>query len=126
MRAILTALGRLLRVRRPNKRNVEEMERQVLLLREKIRYLQVIAMRPGHSAEDLERLRWLERAARAQVKRRASEIAFVKDKQRPGIALPNNWEPSLRISNSARLRPSRTSSMSACPIIASSTLRPTH
>ena len=57
MRAILTALGRLLRVRRPNKRNVEEMERQVLLLREKIRYLQVIAMRPGHSAEDLERLR---------------------------------------------------------------------
>ena len=36
MRAILTALGRLLPVRRPNKRNVEEMERQVLLLREKI------------------------------------------------------------------------------------------
>ena len=59
--------------------SAEEMERQVLLLREKIRYLQVIAMRPGHSAEDLERLRWLERAARAQVKRRASEIAFVKD-----------------------------------------------
>ena len=28
MRAILTALGRLLRVRRPSKRNVEEMERQ--------------------------------------------------------------------------------------------------
>ena len=90
MRAILTSLGRLLRVRRSaNKRNVEEMERQVLLLREKIRYLQVIAMRPGHSAEDLERLRWLERAARAQVKRRASEIAFVKDKQRPGIAVPD-------------------------------------
>ena len=54
-----------------NKGSVEEMERQVLLLREKIHYLQVIAMRPGHSAEDLERLRWLERAARAQVKRRA-------------------------------------------------------
>ena len=88
MRAILTALGRLLRVRRPSKRNVEEMERQ-LLLREKIHYLQVIAMRPGHSAKDLERLRWLERAARAQVKRRASEIAFVKDKQRPGIAVPD-------------------------------------
>ena len=69
MRAILTALGRLLRVRRLNKGNVEEMERQVLLLREKIRYLQVIAMRPGHSAEDLERLRWLERAARAQLRR---------------------------------------------------------
>ena len=49
MRAILTALGRLLRVRRlsANKGSVEEMERQVLLLREKIRYLQVIAMRPG-------------------------------------------------------------------------------
>lgn len=82
MRAILTALGRLLRVRRPSKRNVEEMERQ-LLLREKIRYLQVIAMRPGHSAKDLERLRWLERAARAQVKRRASEIALVRGKQAP-------------------------------------------
>ena len=91
MRAILTALGRLLRVRRlsANKGSVEEMERQVLLLREKIRFLQVIAMRPGHSAEDLERLRWLERAARAQVKQRASEIAFVKDKQRPGIAVPD-------------------------------------
>ena len=89
MRAILRALGRLLRVRRLNKRNVEEMERQLLLLRDKIRYLQVIAMRPGHSAEDLERLRWLECAARAQVKRRASEIAFVKDEQRPGIAVPD-------------------------------------
>ena len=83
MRAILTALGKLLRVRRPNKRNLKEMERQVLLLREKIRYLQVIAMRPGHSAKDLERLRWLERAARAQVKRRASEIALVRGKQAP-------------------------------------------
>jgi hypothetical protein len=40
MRAILTALGRLLRVSRPNKRNVKEMERQVRLLREKIRCLQ--------------------------------------------------------------------------------------
>ena len=65
MRAILTALGRLLPVRRPNKRNVEEMERQALSFREKIHDLQVIAMRPGHSAEDLERLRWFERAARA-------------------------------------------------------------
>ena len=63
------------------KRDVEEMERQVLLLREKIRYLQVIAMRPGHSAKDLERLRWLERAARAQVKRRAS-----RDRAREGQA----------------------------------------
>src|SRR3984957_7818542 len=89
MRAILTALGRLLRIRRPNKRNLKEMERQVLLLREKIRYLQVIAMRPGHSAKDLERLRWLERTARAQVKRRASEIALVRGKQRPGIAVPD-------------------------------------
>jgi hypothetical protein len=35
MRAILTALGRLLRVSRPNKRNVKEMERQLRLLREK-------------------------------------------------------------------------------------------
>jgi hypothetical protein len=95
MRAILTALGRLLRVSRPNKRNVKEMERQVRLLREKIRYLQVIAMRPGHSAKDLERLRWLERAARAQVKRRASEIAFVKDKKAlPRMRTGNRSETS--------------------------------
>ena len=98
MRAILTALGRLLRVSRPNKRNVKEMERQVRLLREKIRYLQVIAMRPGHSAKDLERLRWLERAARAQVKRRASEIAFVKDKKAlPRMRTGNRSETKRRI-----------------------------
>jgi hypothetical protein len=96
MRAILTALGRLLHVRRQNKRNVEEMERQVLLFREKVRYLQVIAMRPGHSAEDLERLRRLERAARAQVKQRASEIAFVKGKQRPGIAVSSQKATKVR------------------------------
>ena len=83
MRAILTALGRLLRVRRlsANKGSVEEMERQVLLLREKIHYLQVIAMRPGHSAEDLERLRWLERAARG-----ASEAKSFRDRAREGQA----------------------------------------
>jgi hypothetical protein len=83
MRTILAALGSLLRVRRVpvNKPSVEEMERQMVLLREKIRYLQVMAMRPGHSSKDLERLRWLERAARAQVKRRISEIALVRDKQ---------------------------------------------
>jgi hypothetical protein len=83
MRAILSALGRLLRVRpvTANKPSVEEMERQVALLREKIRYLQVMAMRPGNSSKDLARLRWLERAARVQVKRRVSEIALVKDKQ---------------------------------------------
>ena len=49
MRTILTVLGRLLRVRRvpASKRSVEEMECQVALLREKVRYLQVLAMRPG-------------------------------------------------------------------------------
>ena len=81
MRAILTALGRLLRIRRPNKRNLKEMERQVLLLREKIRYLQVIAMRPGHSAKDLERLRWLERTGEG-----ASEAKSFRDRAREGQA----------------------------------------
>jgi hypothetical protein len=83
MRAILSALRRLLRVRpvTANKPSVQEMERQVALLREKIRYLQVMAMRPGNSSKDLERLRWLERAGRAQVKRRVSEIALEKGKQ---------------------------------------------
>ena len=52
-----------------SKRSVEEMECQVALLREKVRYLQVLAMRPGQSSKDLERLRWLERAARIEVKR---------------------------------------------------------
>jgi hypothetical protein len=60
---------------------VEEVERQVAVLREKIRYLQVMAMRPGQSSKDLERLRWLERAARTAVKRRVSEIALVKGGQ---------------------------------------------
>lgn len=81
MRAILTALGRLLRVHRvsANRLSADEMERQVMLLRERIRYLQVIAMRPGNSPKDLERLRWLEQVARAKVKRRVSEITLVKD-----------------------------------------------
>jgi len=87
MRTILAALGRLLRVRRASadERTVEEMERQVAVLREKIRYLQVMAMRPGQSSKDLERLRWLERAARTAVKLRISEIALRKDSQ----ALPS-------------------------------------
>ena len=87
MRTILTVLRRLLRRRQmpANTRSVEEMERQVALLREKIRYLQVMAMRPGHSSKDLERLRWLEGVARNAVKRRVSEIAFMKG----GQALPS-------------------------------------
>lgn len=87
MRTILAALGRLLRFRRApaNERSVEERERQVALLREKIRYLQVMAMRPAQSSKDLERLRWLERAAMDAVKQRASEIALLKDSQ----ALPS-------------------------------------
>src|SRR5262245_54501771 len=57
MRTILTVLGRLLRARRvpASKRIVLEMEREAALLREKIRYLQVMAMRPGQSSKDLER-----------------------------------------------------------------------
>ena len=54
------------------------MERQVGLLRDKIRYLQVMAMRPGQSPKDLERLRWLERQARTHVKQRVAEIALLK------------------------------------------------
>jgi len=87
-KVILTALGRLLSIRRvsAHKRIVEEMEREVALLREKIRYLQVMAMRPGQSSEDLEGLYWLERAARTQVKRRVSQIALVKSRQAlPGM-----------------------------------------
>jgi hypothetical protein len=83
MRTILTVLGRLLRARRvpASKRIVQEMEREVALLREKIRYLQVMAMRPGQPSKELERLYWLERAARTQVKRRVSQIALVKGRQ---------------------------------------------
>ena len=49
MRTILAVLGRLLRIRRvsANRRSVEEMERQVGLLRDKIRYLQVMASGQG-------------------------------------------------------------------------------
>jgi len=87
MTTILTVLRRLLRRRQipANTRSVDEMARQVALLREKIRYLQVMAMRPGHSSKDLERLRWLEGVARNAVKRRVSEIALMKG----GQALPS-------------------------------------
>ena len=87
MRTILSALGRLLRVRRAstNERSVDEIERQVALLRDKIRYLQVMEMRPGQSSKDLERLRWLEGVARKAVRRRVSEIALIKG----GQALPS-------------------------------------
>jgi hypothetical protein len=87
MRTILTVLRRLLRRRQipANTLSVDEMARQVALLREKIRYLQVMAMRPGHSSKDLERLRWLEGVARNAVKRRVSEIALMKG----GQALPS-------------------------------------
>ena len=82
-KVILTALGRLLRIRRvsANKRIVEEMEREVAPLREKIRYLQVMAIRPGQSSKDLKGSYWLERAARTQVKRRVSQIALMKGRQ---------------------------------------------
>ena len=87
MRTIVMTLGRLLRIRRvsANKPSVEEMERQVALLRDKIRYLQVMAMRPGQSPKDLEHLRRLERQARTHVKKRVAEIALLKG----GHALPN-------------------------------------
>jgi len=87
MRTILTVLRKLLPVRRAdtNERSVQEIERQVAVLREKIRYLQVMAMRPGQSSKDLERLRWLEGVARNAVKRRVSEIALMKG----GQALPS-------------------------------------
>jgi hypothetical protein len=102
----LIALGRLLRRRQmPAKTHVvEEMKRQVALLREKIRYLQVMAMRPGQSSKDLERLRRLERAARTAVKRRASEIALVK-----GGEVPPNIKTSGLGRNEKRATLSRSS-----------------
>ena len=87
-KVILSALRRLPRIRKvsANKRIVEGMEREVALLREKIRYLQVMAMRPGQPSKDIERLYWLERAVRTRVKRRVSQIALVKSRQAlPGM-----------------------------------------
>lgn len=90
MRTILTVLGRLLRVRRvpASKRSVEEMECQVALLREKVRYLQVLAMRPGQVVQGSGALALARTGGedRSQAKRRVSEIALVKSRQAlPGM-----------------------------------------
>ncbi len=55
------------------------LERELNYARQEVRNLQVLAMTPDNSASDLETLRNLERAARAEVKLRWRAIEHYKD-----------------------------------------------
>ena len=50
-------------------------------VRQEVRNLQVLQMRPGHSPEKLEFLRNLERSARAEVKLRQKALQYAKANQ---------------------------------------------
>jgi len=82
MRTSLTVLRKLLPVRTRAERASDE--RRVALLREKIRYLQIMDI-AGAVVPGLERLRRLEGVAGTAVKWRASEFVLVKG----GQALPS-------------------------------------
>lgn len=59
---------------------VEEAERKLRGVRQEVRNLQVIAMRPDVPPEKLEFLRDLERSARAEVKLRIKALNYAKSK----------------------------------------------
>jgi hypothetical protein len=61
-------------------RDLPTLERELRDARQEVRNLQVLAMRPGLSAEKLELLRNLERSARAEVKLRLKAVAYAKSK----------------------------------------------
>lgn len=56
------------------------LERKLKNVRQELRNLQVMQMRPGQSAQKLAFLRDLERSARAEVKLRLKAIAYAKTK----------------------------------------------
>src|SRR5262249_49089673 len=78
-------------------------------------YLQVMAMRPGQSSKDLERLRWFEGMARNAVKRRLSEVALVQGAQ----ALPS-------VRTSGVDRTSKTNDLTAAVVLSMSRYRQNH
>jgi hypothetical protein len=58
--------------------DIETLERELRAVRQEVRNLQVLAMRPNLSAEKLELVRNLERSARAEVKLRLEALNHAK------------------------------------------------
>jgi hypothetical protein len=63
--------------------DIETLERELRAVRQEVRNLQVLAMRPNQSAEKLELLRNLERSARAEVKLRLKALNQAKQTRPP-------------------------------------------
>jgi hypothetical protein len=63
--------------------DIETLERELRAVRQEVRNLQVLAMRPNQSAEKLELLRNLERSARAEVKLRLKALNHAKQTRPP-------------------------------------------
>src|SRR5580704_8522117 len=62
--------------------NLPTQERKLKGVRQEVRNLQVMQMRPGQSAEKLALLSDLERSARAEVKLRVRALAYASGQQR--------------------------------------------
>jgi hypothetical protein len=58
--------------------DIETLEHELRAVRQEVRNLQVLAMRPNQSAEKLELLRNLEQSARAEVKLRLKALNHAK------------------------------------------------
>jgi hypothetical protein len=63
---------------KPDIPDIQTQERKLKGVRQEIRNLQVMQMRPGQSAEKLELLADLERSARAEAKLRLKALAHAK------------------------------------------------
>jgi hypothetical protein len=69
--------------------DLQAMERKLKGVRQEVRNLQVMQMRPGQSAEKLKHLAELERSARAEVKLRTKALQHARSQQqndRPKIS----------------------------------------
>jgi hypothetical protein len=60
--------------------DLQELERGLKGVRQEVRRLQVMQMRPGQSAQKLRFLADLERSARAEVKLRLKALEYAKSK----------------------------------------------
>jgi hypothetical protein len=60
------------------KPDLEMHERKLKGVRQEVRNLQVLQMRPGQTAEQLRHLADLERSARAEVKLRVKALAYAR------------------------------------------------
>ncbi len=80
-------------------------ERELANTRREVRNLQVLAMRPGHSAEELETIRKLERSARAEVKLRVKALEHHKDQLAAGKYLMTPEQHRRRAQQLRQLNP---------------------